>query len=172
MEKLTVDQLLSQLQTEPPSQEQPFSLLFKAFEKLFLEESVQRASLTLGRWPFPATVRPLLPPHNSESIGCAIAENWNHDCECDRYYSQPDCDIGWDSHRGCFYHGYDLYLLTASDSVNDLPLFPLLNPASRHDSLGFLQCFFTMKSFFTRPPDFQAPSGLRSRRYAALRVLP
>lgn len=46
VEKLTVDQLLSQLQTEPPSQEQPFSLLFKAFEKLFLEESVQRGTAT------------------------------------------------------------------------------------------------------------------------------
>lgn len=38
-------------------------------------------------------------------------------------------------------------MLTASDSENDLPVFPLLQPASRHDFHGFLHCFFTMKSF-------------------------
>ena len=68
-----------------------------------------------------------------------------------RYFSQPDCDIGWDSHRGRFYHGYTLYILTASDSVNDLPIFPLLSPASRHDSLSFADAFFTMKAFL---PDY------------------
>ena len=36
-------------------------------------------------------------------------------------------------------------MLTASDSVNDLPVFPFLNPASRHDSHGFLYNWFSMK---------------------------
>ena len=72
-------------------------------------------------------------------------------CSCDRYFSQPDCDIGWDSSRDCWYHGYDLYMLVASDSESDLPVFPLLNPASKHDSHGFLETFFRMKSFI---PDF------------------
>ena len=38
-------------------------------------------------------------------------------------------------------------MLTASDSESDLPVFPLLQPASRYDSHGFLHCFFTMKTF-------------------------
>jgi len=48
-------------------------------------------------------------------------------------------------HRNCFYFGYDLYMLTASDSVNDLPVFLFLSPASRHDSHGFLYNWFSMK---------------------------
>ena len=38
-------------------------------------------------------------------------------------------------------------MLTASDSINDLPLFPLLGPASRHDSHGFLYNWFSMQQF-------------------------
>ena len=60
-------------------------------------------------------------------------------------YHQPDCDIGWDSHRSRYYFGYDLYMLTASDSENDLPVFPFLNPASRHNSHGFLYNWFSLK---------------------------
>lgn len=36
-------------------------------------------------------------------------------------------------------------MLTASDSDNDLPVFPFLSPASRHDSHGFLYNWFSMK---------------------------
>ena len=166
VEKLTVDQLLSQLQTEPPSQEQPFSLLFKAFEKLFLEESVQRGLIDPGALALSGDGTPVVTSAQQRKHRlCNCRELGITDCECDRYYSQPDCDIGWDSHRGCFYHGYDLYLLTASDSVNDLPLFPLLNPASRHDSLGFLQCFFTMKSFL---PDLQISKLLLDSAHDAM----
>ncbi len=43
----------------------------------------------------------------------------------------------------CFYFGYDLYMLTASDSENDLPVFPFLGPASSHDSIGFLYNWFS-----------------------------
>lgn len=42
--------------------------------------------------------------------------------------SQPDCSVGWDSSRECWYFGYDLYLLTDADS--ELPLFPLYHAAS------------------------------------------
>lgn len=69
------------------------------------------------------------------------------DCQCDRSYSQPDCNIGWDSHRECYFFGYDLYMLTSSDSENDLPVFPFLGPASRHDSIGFLYNWFSMRQF-------------------------
>ncbi len=36
-------------------------------------------------------------------------------------------------------------MLTASDSENDLPVFPFLSPASRHDSHGFLYNWFSIK---------------------------
>lgn len=54
------------------------------------------------------------------------------------FYSQPDIDSGWDSSRGKYYNGYDLYMLTACDSHNDLPIYPKLNKASMHDSVGLL----------------------------------
>ena len=68
---------------------------------------------------------------------CDCADKGITDCDCDRYFSQPDCDIGWDSSRDCFYHGYDLYMLVAANSESDLPIFPLLNPASKHDSMSY-----------------------------------
>ena len=49
---------------------------------------------------------------------CKCKENGITDCKCDRYFSQPDCDIGWDSSRDCYYHGYDLYMLVDSQSLN------------------------------------------------------
>lgn len=66
---------------------------------------------------------------------CSCLEKGIRDCKCDRIYNQSDCNIGWDSHRERCYFGYDLYMLTASDSENDLPVFPFLEPASRHDSI-------------------------------------
>lgn len=44
----------------------------------------------------------------------ADLKNGIRDCKCNRIYHQPDCDIGWDSHRNRYYFGYDLYMLTAS----------------------------------------------------------
>lgn len=77
------------------------------------------------------------------------------DCSCDRYYPQPDCDIGWDSSREKWFFGYALYLLT--DSASGLPLFPLLNPASKHDSHGFCETFFRFRAL---APDLKSSSLL------------
>ena len=96
---------------------------------------------------------------------CDCASNGITDCKCDRYFSQPDCDIGWDSSRDCWYHGYDLYMLVASDSESDLPVFPLLSPASTHDSHGFLHCFFRMKCFL---PDFNVTKLLLDSAHDAM----
>ncbi len=85
------------------------------------------------------------------------------DCKCDRYFSQPDCDIGWDSSRDCFYHGYDLYMLV--DSQSDLPVFPHYSCASKHDSHGFLHAFFRMKSFL---PDFKVSKVLLDSAHDAM----
>ncbi|MFR8599199.1 MAG: hypothetical protein ACLVDH_09430, partial [Clostridioides difficile] len=96
---------------------------------------------------------------------CDCALNGITDCKCDRYFSQTDCDIGWDSSRDCWYHGYDLYMLVASDSESDLPVFPLLSPASTHDSHGFLHCFFRMKCFL---PDFNVTKLLLDSAHDAM----
>ncbi|MGV8145348.1 MAG: transposase [Alkaliphilus sp.] len=59
-------------------------------------------------------------------------------CDHPRVFSQPDCNSGWDSSREKFFNGYHLYMLSASASYYDLPLYPRLNPASRHDSISLL----------------------------------
>lgn len=68
-------------------------------------------------------------------------------CQCPRIYSQPDCNSGWDSSRDKYYNGYSIYMLNACDGYHDLPLYPRLNPASRHDSVSFL---FTLRDFLQR----------------------
>ncbi|ALX50666.1 MULTISPECIES: transposase [Lentibacillus] len=59
-------------------------------------------------------------------------------CKHPRVYAQPDCDGGWDSSREKYFHGYHLYMINACDSPYDLPLYPRLNRASCHDSVGFI----------------------------------
>lgn len=96
---------------------------------------------------------------------CNCAEKGITNCKCDRFFSQPDCDIGWDSSRDCYYHGYNLYMLVASDSESDLPVFPHLSCASRHDSHEFLHAFFRMKIFL---PDYKVSKLLLDSAHDAM----
>ena len=103
--------------------------------------------------------------HERKHCICKCSENGISSCDCDHYFSQPDCDIGYDSSRECFYHGYDLYMLVAANPESDLPIFPLLNPASRHDSHGFLETYFRFKSFL---PDFHVKKWLLDSAHDAM----
>ena len=70
-------------------------------------------------------------------------------CNHPRIYSQPDCNSGWDSSREKFFNGYHLYMMSASDSRYDLPLYPRLQPASRHDSVSLVVSSVEFKQRFT-----------------------
>ena len=94
---------------------------------------------------------------------CNCSKNGIDSCDCDHYFSQPDCDVGYDSSRYCFYHGYDLYMLVAAES--DLPLFPMLNPASKHDSHGFIETYFRFKDFL---PEFHVSKWLLDSAHGAM----
>lgn len=169
VEKVSVEQLLSELEyTSFSIPEQPYGSLFELYNQEFLQKSVSQKlinpdSLALAGdgTPFVTSAR------ERKHRVCDCASKGISDCSCDRYFSQPDCDIGWDSSRSCFYHGYDLYMLVASDSESDLPVFPLLNPASRHDSHGFLHTFFRMKSFL---PEFNISKLLLDSAHDAMPV--
>lgn len=52
-----------------------------------------------------------------------------------------------------------------SDSESDLPIFPMLHPASMHDSHNFLNTFFRMKSFL---PDFHVEKLLLDSAHDAM----
>ena len=70
-------------------------------------------------------------------------------CNHPRIYSQPDCNSGWDSARERYFYGYHLYTLTAANSPYDLPLYPRLHPASRHDAVSFVVSSVEFSQRFT-----------------------
>ncbi len=70
-------------------------------------------------------------------------------CDHTRIYSQSDCNSGWDSSREKYLNGYHLYMLSASDSKYDLPLYPKLQLASRHDSVSFVISSVEFQQRFT-----------------------
>ena len=167
VEKTTVEQLLKTLEQKSFSiDEQPYGSLFRLYQKEFLEQSVKRELITPESLAVAGDGTPVMTSHRERRKRiCDCAEKGITDCKCDRYFSQPDCDIGWDSSRDCFYHGYGLYMIVASDSDSDLPVFPLLNPASKHDSHGFLETYFRMKSFL---PDFHVNKWLLDSAHDAM----
>ena len=71
------------------------------------------------------------------------------DCNHPRLYSQPDCNSGWDSAREKYFNGYHLYMISAADSKHDLPLYPRLHPASRHDAVSLVISTVEFKQRFT-----------------------
>jgi hypothetical protein len=70
-------------------------------------------------------------------------------CSHHRIYSQPDCNSGWDSAREKYFNGYHLYMLSACNSHYDLPLYPRLQPASRHDAVSLVVSSVEFKQRFT-----------------------
>ena len=167
VEKTTVEQLFKTLEQKSFSiDEHPYGSLFRLYQKEFLEQSDKRELITPESLAVAGDGTPVMTSHRERRKRiCDCAEKGITDCKCDRYFSQPDCDIGWDSSRDCFYHGYDLYMIVASDSDSDLPIFPLLNPASKHDSHGFLETYFRMKSFL---PDFHVNKWLLDSAHDAM----
>ena len=71
------------------------------------------------------------------------------DCNHPRIYSQPDCNSGWDSAREKYFNGYHLYMVSAANSYYDLPLYPRLHPASRHDAVSLVVSSVEFKQRFT-----------------------
>ena len=164
MEKVTVAQLLPQLEnTEFHIDDQPYSSLFKIYKHEFLDVSVSKGLIDTSSLALAGDGTPVVTSHRERKKRiCDCAKKGITDCKCDRFFSQPDCDIGWDSSRDCYYHGYDLYMLVASDSESDLPVFPHFSCASKHDSHGFLHAFFRMKSFL---PDYKVSKLPSTRPY-------
>jgi hypothetical protein len=118
----------------------PSDRLFSLFQDAFLAVSaklgllgdVNRLSIAGDGMPVPTAAYPRSKP------ACDCRARGLASCDHPRLYSQPDCDTGWDSARERYFNGYHLYTLTAADSPYDLPLYPRLHPASRHDAVSFV----------------------------------
>lgn len=119
---------------------QPFDRLFDFFQAEFLSNSAKLGllgsldSLSVAGDGTPVVTSSLL---RSKST-CICRAQGLENCRHKRFFSQPDCDSGWDSSRERFFNGYHLYMFTASDSPHDLPVYPRFQPASRHDSLSLI----------------------------------
>lgn len=133
-----VKRLLKYKSTDPTAQ--PFDRLYDFFQSEFLTKSADLGllglmdSLTVAGDGTPVVTSSLLRSKSTCNCRAQGLEN----CQHQRFFSQPDCDSGWDSSRERFFNGYHLYMLTASDSPHDLPLYPRFQPASRHDSLSLI----------------------------------
>ena len=130
---------------------EPYRRFFRLF-RIFLEGSVSRGLISKGHLGVSGDGTPVVTMHRERSHRvCDCHEKGIERCDCYRWYSQPDSFWGWDSSRNCHYIGYNLYLLTASDAHSDLPIFPLLLPASRHDGRAFVEAYAKFQAFC---PDF------------------
>lgn len=148
VEKATVKELFEQFELDPPKDMAPCGQLYEIFKALFLDRSAQEGLIDLLHLSPAGDGTPVYTAaRERKKRTCDCMKNGCRDCSCGRIYSQPDCNTGWDSHRECYYFGYGLYMLTASDSDNDLPVFPIPGPASRHDSTGFPYNWYSMKQF-------------------------
>lgn len=167
IEKVTVEQLFQSMEHSSFSiDEQPYASLFKIYDHEFLSVSISKGLIDISNLSIAGDGMPVTTSARERKHRiCECSKNGITSCHCDRYFSQPDCDIGYDSSRECFYHGYHLYILVAANSESDLPLFPLFNPASKHDSHGFLEAYFRFKSFF---PDFHVRKWLLDSAHDAM----
>ena len=145
VEKISVEELIPLLENAPLSTNQPYARLFQIFNEVFLKHSADLGLVDLNNLVLAGDgTEVVTSARNRYRKLCKCEE---HNCSCNRWYSQPDTDCGYDSSRHKFYYGYDLYMMTAADSDNDLPVFPLLNRASMHDAFGLCYTYHAMKAF-------------------------
>ena len=104
VEKITVEQLLKSLETDSFSiDDQPYASLFKIYSHEFLTVSISKgfidpSSLSIAGDGTPVVTSARARKHRV----CGCKEKGITDCDCERYFSQPGCDIGWDSFRDYF----------------------------------------------------------------------
>ena len=131
VEKVTAAELLPALEkSDFMLDEQPYSSLFRIYQKEFLDVSASKGLIHTDAFALAGDRTPVVTSRRERKKRvCSCREKDITDCRCDRCFSQPDCDTGWNSSRDCFYHGYDLYMLV--DSQSDLPVFPYFSCASK-----------------------------------------
>lgn len=145
VEKVTVEELIETLKATPASADRPYARLFRLFYEMFLKRSVELGLVDLDSLVLSGDGTEVeTSARNRQRKLCKCTEK---KCPCNRWHPQPDTDCGYDSSRHRYYYGYALYMMTAADSENDLPVFPLLNRASMHDSFGLCHTYHAMQAF-------------------------
>lgn len=85
-------------------------------------------------------------PYGKFLCDCRKKGVWK--CNCNRQFSDPDADWGWDSSREKYFYGRNLFMVTASDSPYDLPIYPRMYRASKHDSVLFVSTYHELLHWY------------------------
>lgn len=129
----------------------PGDRLFEFFQSQFLNTSAKLGLLgdlnAIGLAGDGTPLETAVYPRSKPTCNCRAQGIAN--CNHPRLYSQPDCNSGWDSSREKYFNGYHLYMISTSDSKYDLPLYPRLQPASRHDSISLVASSIEFSQRFT-----------------------
>jgi len=104
---------------------------------------------------------------------CKCSENGIFRCTCDRKYTDPNANWGWDSHNEKYYYGYSGYFLSTycRELKTDLPVHLKLVQANRHDSIP---TFFALAEFRELNPNLHIDtfiSDSASDNYGTYNVL-
>ena len=100
IEKVTVEQLFQFMEHSSFSiDEQPYASLFKIYDHEFLSVSISKGLIDISNLSIAGDGMPVTTSARERKHRiCECSKNGITSCHCDRYFSQPDCDIGYDSH--------------------------------------------------------------------------
>jgi hypothetical protein len=77
-------------------------------------------------------------------------------CDCDRVYSDPDADVGYDSHRDLYYYGHKVTeFVVSTKGGHDLPLALRMDPASTSEFVTALTGFESLRKLLRDHSEWQ-----------------
>lgn len=87
--------------------EQPYASLFKIYDHEFLSISISKGLIDISNLSIAGDGMPVTTSARERKHRiCKCSKSGITSCHCDCYFSQPDCDIGYDSSRECFSYIY------------------------------------------------------------------
>jgi hypothetical protein len=104
---------------------------------------------------------------------CNCVENGIYNCTCDRKFSDPNANWGWDSHKERSFYGHTGYFISTynKDLKLDLPLYLRLVQASRHDSVSAVFSLIEFRELYPNLHMDTFISDSASDNYATYRLL-
>src|SRR5690625_1297382 len=79
---------------------------------------------------------------------CECRKKGNWKCDCLRKFSDPDANYG--STREKYYYGRNLFMVSASESPYDLPIYPRMYLASKHDSVLLVSTYHELLHWYPK----------------------